>query len=65
MKYKNKNVQGDISMRSFKKLEADVADLLTHVFNTSLLQDEYARIYKLEIFTCTCTCTKKYLVELN
>ena len=38
-------------MRIFKEFAAHIADPLTHVYNISLLQGEYPRIYKYEIST--------------
>ena len=42
-------VKGDIPAKIFKDLAAYIAEPLTHVYNTSLLQGEYPAIYKFEL----------------
>ena len=53
-------VPGDIPARIFKELAAQISEPLTHVFNASLLQGEYPKIYKLEVST---PVPKKYPVK--
>ena len=59
LKSNKSTVSGDISVRIFKEFAAHIAEPLAHVFNTSLIQGEYPRIYKMEITT---PVPKKYPV---
>ena len=60
LKTNKSTIKGDISVRIFKEFAAHIADPLTHVYNASLLQGEYPRIYKYEIST---PVPKRYPVE--
>ena len=53
-------VDGDIPAKLFQEFAAHLAEPLCHVYNSSLLQGEYPRIYKHEIST---PVPKKYPVE--
>jgi hypothetical protein len=60
LKNNKSTVKGDISVRIFKEFAALIAEPLTHVYNSSLLQGLYPGIYKYEIST---PIPKKYPVE--
>ena len=60
LKNNKSTVKGDISVRIFKEFAALIAEPLTHVYNSSLLQGLYPGIYKNEIST---PIPKKYPVK--
>ena len=59
LKTNKSTVPGDIPAKLYKVFAAHISEPLCHVFNTSLLQGEYPRIYKFE--SCT-PVPKKYPV---
>ena len=60
LKTNKSTIQTDISARIYKEFAAHLAEPLTHVYNTSLTQGQYPKIYKYEIST---PVPKKYPVE--
>ena len=60
LKVNKSSVKGDIPSRIYKEFAVYIAEPLTHVFNSCLLQGEYPAIYKFEIST---PVPKKYPVE--
>ena len=54
------SIQGDIPIKIYKEFAAYITELLTDVYNASLLQGKYPSIYKYEIST---PVPKKYPVE--
>lgn len=51
LKTNKSTIPCDISVRIYKEFDAYIAEPLTHVYNSSLLQGEYPKIYKYEICT--------------
>ena len=51
LKTSKSTVQGDIPAKIFKEFAAFIAEPLTHVYNSSLLQGKYPNIYKFEVST--------------
>ena len=51
LKTNKSTIKGDISVITFREFVAHITKPLTHVYNTSLVQGEYPKIYKYEIST--------------
>ena len=60
LKTNKSTIHTDISVRIYKEFAALIAEPLTHVYNTSLIQGQYPQIYKYEVST---PVPKKYPVE--
>ena len=60
MKTNKSTVKDDISAKVYKELAVYIAEPLTHVYDTSLLQGQYPGIYKYEVST---PVPKKHPVE--
>ena len=66
-------VKGDIPAKIYKEFAAQLAEPLTHPFNSSLLQGQYPKVYKHEMSTpvpklipCTeCSADEKYFRSPN
>ena len=60
IKTNKSSVKDDISPKVYKELAAHIAEPLTHIYNTSLIQGQYPKIYKFEVST---PVPKKYPIE--
>ena len=60
LKTNKSTIEGDIPAKLFQEFAAHLAEPLTHIYNSSLLQGQYPNIYNFEIST---PVPKKYLVE--